>query len=398
MVKNKDKRENLTFLYCTVMDYPSTLANSVQQIKTAHALTRTGSFVKFFIKNSKGGPLDSQAILAYYGLEEHPNFTLRGINTISGAYRYGIYLLKLFFICMKEILCKKADVIWSREPRIILMLYLLARWTGTKVVFEAHDLADKGLSYRGVNQKTHFFHRCAMRIADIIVTVTNKCKQEMAMLGVNPNKILVAPDAADLVNYSKLERRLADNGPVKLAYVGSLGADRGCDVLVRALAYIPSSMNVLAVIVGGNEEQIAILKSLAEDIGVIDRLQFTGYIPHRDVRIWIEFSNILIMPTVRSLFGEKYTSPMKLFEYMASGRPIVASDLPTIREVLDDNSATFFVANDPQDLARAITDTIENWPGALEKAQRAYSVFVEGFTFESRARRILSFIKEVRSQ
>lgn len=398
MASNNDKQRNPRLLYCTAVDYPSMLANSVQQIKTAHAMARIGSFVRFFIKNSKDTPTDPQTIFAYYDLKEHPNFTLEGVTTVRGIYKYAIYLIKLFFICLKEIATKKVDVVLSREPRVILMSYLMTLWTGTTLVFEAHDLPDKGLSYRAVNRRTQIFHRYALRVADVIVTVTNICKQEMAMLGINPDRILVAPDAADLVNYSKPRQQLAENGPVKLAYVGSLGAEKGCDLLVRALAYIPSNMNIQTFIVGGNRGQIEVLEELAENICVIDRINFIGNIPHGEVKAWIESSDILIMPTARSLFGERYTSPMKLFEYMASQRPIVVSDLPTVREILDDESATFFEASDHEDLARAIKDVIENWPEALVKAQRAYKLFVENFTFENRARRILSFIEKTRGQ
>ena len=386
---------SLRLFYCTVMDYPSSMASSIQQIKTAHAMGRVGACVIFCIKDSRGTLSDPQIILDYYGLTKHPNFLLETISTQSGRHRYRMYLVKLLLKWPMMLKRYKPEAILTRESRVILMLYPFARWAGITLVFESHDLANL-TSWESFRKRNQLFQRWALQRADVVVTVTDFCKQDMVNIGINPSKILVAPDAADLWSYSEPKSQLNSSEPVKLTYVGSMHPERGCDVLIRALPYIRSS--VIAVLVGGTNNQIEMMTKLANDLGVADQVHLVGSVPHRYIKQWIEASDILIMPTIDSLFGRRYTSPMKLFEYMASMRPIITSNLPTVREILDEGSATFFTAGNPEDLARAVVDTITNWKEALVKAQRAFQIFARHYTFEKRAAKILDFIQHIRGE
>jgi glycosyltransferase involved in cell wall biosynthesis len=83
---------------------------------------------------------------------------------------------------------------------------------------------------------------------------------------------------------------------------------------------------------------------------------------------------------------------MKLFEYMATGRPIIACDVPTIREVVDENHVFFCQPDNTAGMVETIQYVVQNWPLALEKADRARSLFLGKFTFEQRARTILNAI------
>ena len=76
------------------------------------------------------------------------------------------------------------------------------------------------------------------------------------------------------------------------------------------------------------------LDGLARDIGVADRVTFTGWLPPASVAAELARAHVLILPNTPSHASERYTSPLKLFEYLAAGRPIVASDLAALREVL----------------------------------------------------------------
>jgi glycosyltransferase involved in cell wall biosynthesis len=86
-----------------------------------------------------------------------------------------------------------------------------------------------------------------------------------------------------------------------------------------------------------------------------------------------------------------YASPLKLFGYMASGVPIIASDLPAIREVLDESTATFCEPDNPESLARAIEFVLANPAEAQTKARKALEL-VKDYSWTERARKILEFI------
>jgi len=103
--------------------------------------------------------------------------------------------------------------------------------------------------------------------------------------------------------------------------------------------------------------------------------------------------DILLMPFPPNEHYTFYMSPLKMFEYMASGRPIVTSDLPSVREILNENNAIFVKPEDPEDLARGIKTALEDKELAQRVSQQAFED-VQFYTWTKRAERIVRFIKE----
>ena len=103
-------------------------------------------------------------------------------------------------------------------------------------------------------------------------------------------------------------------------------------------------------------------------------------------------ADALVLPNKKEeKISELYTSPLKLFEYMASGRPIIASDLPSLREVLDENSAVFFESGDSSQLAESIKNILNNENLGRSISSRAFEK-VKNHTWENRAKKILDFV------
>ena len=91
-------------------------------------------------------------------------------------------------------------------------------------------------------------------------------------------------------------------------------------------------------IIGGHEQEsdLGRVKALAAELGIADRVTFTGHVAPRDVDARLAEARVLVLPNPASAISTRFTSPLKLFEYMAARRPIVATSLPAIREVLRD--------------------------------------------------------------
>jgi len=124
------------------------------------------------------------------------------------------------------------------------------------------------------------------------------------------------------------------------------------------------------------------------------RVKFVGFVPHRDIKEYLKEADVGVIPLTDNVTSRYFTSPLKLFEYMAAGLPIVASDLPTIREVLiDHKNAVLVNPGDSKDLARGIKELLDNQELANKLAQRAYED-VKQYSWDMRAERIISVLND----
>ncbi|HUF48006.1 MAG TPA: glycosyltransferase, partial [Vicinamibacterales bacterium] len=175
-------------------------------------------------------------------------------------------------------------------------------------------------------------------------------------------------------------------GPPTVVYAGHLYPWKGVDVLIRAVGLLP---DVKAVVVGGRfgDADMTRVMALADDLGVRSRVTFTGFVPASAVADAVAGATVAVVPTLDTP-SARYTSPLKMFEYMAARRPIVASDLPPVREILTDRvNARLVPPGDPVALAAAVAGLVADPAGAGRLVERA-AADVAAFTWERRAARL----------
>jgi glycosyltransferase involved in cell wall biosynthesis len=175
-----------------------------------------------------------------------------------------------------------------------------------------------------------------------------------------------------------------------LVYAGQLYPWKGVDVLVESLA---SLRDVQLVIVGGDKRNLPRMRALADEHAP-GRVHFAGPVPHFVVPRYLAAADAIILPNSgNEEISQRYTSPLKLFEAMAARRPIVASDLPSLREVLrDGENARLFKADDAPALARGIRDVLDNASSA-ELAQQA-AQDVTAFSWARRGTAVARFLRD----
>jgi glycosyltransferase involved in cell wall biosynthesis len=181
-----------------------------------------------------------------------------------------------------------------------------------------------------------------------------------------------------------------------VAYAGHLYAWKGVDVLLDAIALVPEAH---ALIVGGHDKEpdLGRLRASAQRLGIDDRVTFTGLVAPSAVPAQLARADILALPNPPSAISTHATSPLKLFEYMAAGRAIVASDLPSIREVLQhDVNAWLVPAGDARALANGITQLIDDPERRRRLADAAYRQVAE-YSWSRRAEKIEALLTEILS-
>lgn len=169
-------------------------------------------------------------------------------------------------------------------------------------------------------------------------------------------------------------------------YIGGLEAWKGAETLCKAAALLVKD-EILVVIIGGVDEEIRKFRADYPEV------LFLGSHPYRELPQNQQAADILIIPnSAGEEISRRFTSPLKLFAHMVSSRPIVASDLPSIREVLDDSNAAFFKPDSPKELAHAVASVLVDRTLAETLSQNALER-ATGFTWEKRAQAILDFLR-----
>jgi glycosyltransferase involved in cell wall biosynthesis len=216
--------------------------------------------------------------------------------------------------------------------------------------------------------------------------------------GLPPGKLVVAHNGVDLEGYRALPDKTRARAGLGLpqdekivCYSGNIYEGRGIEHLIEIA---PGMSGVLFLIVGGLESDVQRCRSLAREKRA-ENIRFTSYVHSNTVPLYLAASDVLVMPytsrmTIRGgTLASDFTSPIKLFEYMASGRPIVATSIPSVSEILEDGVNALLVPPDsPEALAAGIKRALDDPALANALSGRAASD-VRGYTWEVRAKKLL---------
>ena len=360
----------MRLLYVANVRMPTERAHGVQIVKTCAALTKIGMNIELLVPR-RATPIESDTF-GYYGTKEQfPIRKVPVVDTVSWG-RPGFILESLSFAFSAVRYARREDVcLYGRDELILVFLSL---FTKREIIWESHTGA------------WNYFARKAARRSKRVVVISRGLRDFYIARGVPSEKIIVAPDAVDLEDFEKVEtkeearERLGISTLKKVAlYVGDFGGWKGTDTLFGASTFLPGDISIVAI--GGKDEQIALLKRK------YPRVRFLGFRPYSELPNNQVAADVLVLPnTATDTISTSFTSPLKLFTYMASGRPIVASDIPSIREVLPEEGAYWCEPDSARDLARAIQSAVGD-SKASERASVA-RMAVTRYTWEARARLI----------
>ena len=367
----------MKLLYIADIRLPTEKAHGAQIMKTCEAFSLNGIDTELIIpwrfNRLKDDPFRYYNIRTKFKITKIPSLDL----TRLGRMGFLAHLLSFSLSVLFYLFFKKTRIIYSRDeiPAFCLCFFK------TRVFWEAH-----------INKYNYVVKRLVKKCSGII-TITEGLKNFYINKGAESNKIVVAPDGIDLADFvnkfDKVSVRKELGLPLdkKIAlYIGRLDGWKGAEILLAASKLLPRHIQV--VIIGGEPQEVSRLKKLYQ------QAIFLGFLPYREIAKNQTVADVLILPNSgKNEVSANFTSPLKLFSYMASGRPIVASDLLSIREVLNDNQVFFAKPDDPISLADNIKIALADTYAAREKANKALEA-VERYQWRNRAREILNFIKE----
>jgi len=364
-------------IYIANIRLPTEKAHGIQIMKMCEAFAEQGLEVSLVVPRRfnkiKEDPFD------YYKIKQ--NFKIRKAPTIDlvkfGKIGFLVQLLSFAEFVAWTFLFKKDAIFYTRDELVAFYLNNL----GKKVVWEGHM------------GQTNWIVRFLIKRKVPMVMITNGLKDLYVSMGADPEKIIVSPDAVDIeqfsINLSKEEARKKLGLPTDkkiVLYTGHLYSWKGADTAVQSAPGLPD--NVIMIFVGGTAVDI---ERFEKNYGQNKKVMIIGKKPHEEMPFFMKSADILLLPnSAKEDISRFYTSPMKLFEYMTSGNPIIASDLPSLKEILNESNAYFFEPDNSESLAGVIKEVLNNYTEATNKAKRALEL-VQNFSWAERAKKIKAF-------
>ena len=391
--------------------YPSSLtlrsANAVQTYATVAALQAGAPDCAVVIPRFAFRPSAFGALGATHLLRLPFNAGRHLLRSVCWSYleRTWFALRVLLHIAGERLRRRQPDVVYVRDIVCAVWLALVLPRFRTAVVFEMHDReatnpsANSGPVARWLARR---FDAIAVRHASGVVSLTNAFLPEVRALMERDGRtpLVVIPDAYDDNVFrpqgraearAALDPAIPPDRPV-IAYTGLTFAYHGVDTLVDACAIVRATFpSVLLLLVGGRDAERATMAERAARCGLSGNIRIVPPVPSREIPLYLAAADLLVIPgTVTNTSA----SPLKLFEYAAMERPIVATDLAALREVIPADAARYVLPGDPAAMAAGIIRVLTHPDEAAEIAVRARQA-VAAHTYTHRASAILAFCRQM---
>ncbi|MDD4627885.1 MAG: glycosyltransferase [Candidatus Peribacteraceae bacterium] len=383
----------MRILFISQARFPTEKAHGHQIAQVCAAMVRLGHDVTLTAPDVRNTVLpDPQAfydIRESFPVERLPVFDALRAWWVPGFLAFAVTMRSYAAALRRFLPDHPADLLYTRSPRLLPVLLA----SGVPVALELHTLP-----YR----RPAFVRRC--NACRVVICLTQQMRDALVQWGVDPARVItegdgVHPDRFCDLPSPQLARarwRLPSDRPVA-GYVGSLvtrdNIEKGVALLPQAFALLKKRGHpVFGWIIGGPRDRIVLEKKRAQDLGLsADDLRFEGALSGSAVPSALAACSVCVYPAPASdhPFFRRDTSPLKVFEYLAAGRPTVCADIPPLRGVLDPSLVHFFTPGDPASLADAIAEALAH-PKMNEERRRA---LIEHVSWDARMRRILAFAR-----
>ena len=269
---------------------------------------------------------------------------------------------------------------------------------GYKTLFEVNGLPSIELKYHypgidsGLLSKIKEQEIATLHLSDAIICPSNVTREYIASLGLDRKRVTVIPNGVSPSDFPPSPLPSREGRVPVLLYIGTLADWQGLDVVIRALPKILEQRPVQLRVVGrGRSRQRKLLAKQIRKLGVEGNIIVQPAVPHHEVPAVIAESDICLAPL--GLNDRNVTQgacPIKVLEYMASSRPLIASNMPIVRELVrEDVDGLLFSPNDPEDLARQVLTLLNDDELSRRLADSATERALTNFTWHEAQKKLI---------
>lgn len=381
--------EKRRLLYTAFDVYPSPKGSSTHMTHVLQGLAEAGFSVDVLTPGN--GDLPEREVL--YGVQVYRTPFMETSNFLERASAFGETVLEH----VQD--AQPYRVAHSRSVWGGLQLAQARCHFGYKTVYEVNGLPSIELKYHypalagsPLLDKIRQHEIATLSLSDAIVCPSEITRLFLISLGAPAEKITVIPNGVSPNDFpaTPLPERSPDRMPV-LVYIGTLADWQGLDILIQALPAILESQAVRVRIVGrGRSRQRKTLSKQIQKMGLEAHVSLEEAVPHHLVGGLLAEADICLAPL--SLNDRNITQgccPIKVIEYMAAGRPLVASNLPVVRELVrEGQDGLLFSPNDPADLARQVLRLLQDHELSRRLAESAAQHAQESLTWHLAQKRL----------
>ena len=293
--------------------------------------------------------------------------TRRRGGVVGYVYQYVAFLVVAAAIVAARSVRRRYDLVYAHNmPDILVLTGLIPKLFGAKVILDLHDpMPELMMTIFGRQPESLFvrtlkrLERASIRMADRAVTVNRACQKIFSSRSCRPEKIRVIMNTPDdkIFGFRPASVSSADAAtpaPFVIMYHGSLVERNGLDLAVDALAQIrPTIPTAELHVYGSSTPFLERVMASVRGRGLDDAVRYLGPKRPEDIARAIEGCDVGVIPNHRNIFTELNT-PVRIFEYLASGKPVIAPRAAGILDYFDDHSLVFFELGDAQDLAKQL--------------------------------------------
>ncbi|UCD99563.1 MAG: glycosyltransferase family 4 protein [Chloroflexota bacterium] len=325
------------------------------------------------------------ANVTYQGLRIHRIINLPFIRNIPPGFSFQKVVCDIFLIpkVISLALRDHYDIIHAVEESVFLA-YLVKKVFGSPYIYDmdsrlSTQLLDKYPALQLFQSLFFFIEKLAITNAVVVVPVCEALSEEIndyapgrvvilhdvPQPGIGPNNPATSP-----VGNPKI-------GGTLLMYVGNLEPYQGIDLLLDSFSLLGDNETIHLVIIGGTEDQVCKYKQKSESLGIASKVQFLGKKPIANLPGYLSNADILVSPRVNG-----NNTPMKIYSYMASGKPILATKIKTHTQILDDTTALLVDPN-PEEFAGGMIRLAQDEQLGERLASRARDLVEEKYSQQS---------------
>jgi glycosyltransferase involved in cell wall biosynthesis len=362
--------------YLANIKFTSERAHALQIAQMCSAFAGVGIEITLFA--NKRSKVSKRKVKEYYKLIQDFNLIRLSHGIFLPSVKVAYYFSEIFFAAnfLLRGFNRNFDILYSRQEWVVWFLSIFVK--PEKLVWESHEA------------KLNFPARRVLSRGIKVVAISDGIFEDYLRFGVPKEQMIVAYDGIDesflgpVESKSEARRRLGLPLDKKTAmYIGGFDRWKGVETFFAAAEHCKE---VLFVAIGGTKEQMS---QFEKEFPLV---KFLGTRPYSELKDNQQAADVLIIPnTAKNALSASYTSPLKLFAHMASGVPLIVSDIPSLVSVTGRDLVTAATPDNVEGLSRSITEVVNSYAGKSAKAAILANKVME-FTWLNRAQKIKKFV------